>query len=450
MNQSLATQFEGRKTLIVGLGATGLSVAQFLHRHNYDFEVIDDHKYPSGYKQLIDGMPNVKIHTDLSLHKHFDDVDNIIISPGVSPHIPTLQSASKKGKHIISDIEIFSYCIEVNQKLVAITGTNGKTTVTNLVTAMIERAGINVSAGGNLGRPSLDLLDQKVKVYVLELSSFQLENTFSLRPSVSVVLNISEDHLDRYESLTAYREAKLKIHNNSDNVIVNRAMQDTLAEYGSNAISFGLDVPTSDNDFGIIETDEGPAIACGDEVWVACDRLSLAGESGILNTQSAFAIGKALGLAREVMIETVCQFNALPHRLQKIGSHLGVEWVNDSKATNVGATQLALRSSTKPTILICGGVGKGADFGLLKDTLEKYATAVIVMGRDADQIISAVQGCVPIHRVDDMRQAVDKAQSMALEGYRILLSPACASFDMYANYIERGNDFIAQFERISR
>lgn len=436
-----------RKALIFGLGATGLSVAQFMHRHQLDFTVVDDKPHPQAYEALRKDIPDADIQTGASSSECFNRADYIVVSPGISLDTPVLRTALKRGVPVIGDIELFARWVDSDTKLVAITGSNGKTTVVSLLKQMIEKSNTRVGVGGNIGTPALDLLDEKPDVYVLELSSFQLETTFSMIPSISVILNVSEDHMDRYSSIQEYRKAKMRIHTNSMCVIANRLEEVLDINTGTRMVSFGLDAGEEDH-FGVIASQQGMAIACGEEVWIDHCDLGLCGEGSVLNTQAAFAIGKELGLAKPAMVEAAKTFQGLPHRLQTVGSAQQVEWINDSKATNVGAVINALRSIHKPTLLICGGVGKGADFSKLFGVVAQSAKVVIVMGSDGGLIADVLQGSTLIKRVANMHDAVVLAQELSVPGDCVLLSPACASFDMYQNYSERGDDFISEYQRV--
>ncbi len=439
-----------QKAIIVGLGATGLSVARFLRRRNRDFMVVDDREDPPGYAQLVAEIPSADLYVGLSNEDYFDEANDIVVSPGVSLELPALRRAAEKKKSIIGDIELFARHAGAQSKIVAITGTNGKSTVASLLAEMARRSGAATAAGGNLGRPALDLLDEAADVYVLELSSFQLETVYSMRPTASVILNLSEDHLDRYPSMDDYRKAKLRIHRNSTCAVINRE-EPIGAEQAAHTktVSFGLDAPSADN-IGVVDSDRGPAIARGDEALVDCRDLALQGRGGILNTQAAFALGYQIGLEQSAMCAAAREFEGLPHRLQKVGVLAGVEWINDSKATNVGAVICALQSLDKKVILICGGLGKGADFTRLAAAASPYAKAFVVLGRDAERIAAAADGIAPIHRVGGMREAVATAHRIADRGDCVLLSPACASFDMYRDYAERGDDFARLFWELCR
>lgn len=442
--------FQDHKAIIVGLGATGLSVARFLHRHNFDFMVVDDREDPPGYQQLVAEIPSADLYVGLSNEDYFDEANDIVVSPGVSLKLPALRRAAANHKSIIGDIELFAQYVREQSKVVAITGSNGKSTVASLLAQMARQAGVAVAAGGNLGRPALDLLDEAVDLYVLELSSFQLETVSSMRPAASTILNLSEDHLDRYPSMDAYRKAKLRVHRRSECAVINREQRFELELADDTmTVSYGLDAPRGDN-IGIVEAGGGPTIARGDEILIACRELALAGPAGILNTQAAFALGYQIGLDQNAMCDAARVFEGLPHRLQKIGLLNGVEWFNDSKATNVGAVICALQTLDKKVILICGGLDKRADFKSLAATAASRVKAFVLLGRDAGRIAAAVDGIAPVHRVDSMRTAVDTAYRISAAGDCVLLSPGCASFDMYHNYAQRGEDFTRLFRELEQ
>ena len=440
----------GHKALIVGLGATGLSAARFLRRRGIAFAVADDRESPPGYDGLMTLDRHAEVYFGAFDEARFCSADDIIVSPGVSLQTPALRRAAGRGVPIIGDVELFARCV-APRPLAAITGSNGKSTVTGLLAEMAAAAGLRAAVGGNFGTPALDLLGERgdADVYILELSSFQLETTRSLRPAASVVLNVSDDHLDRYATRDDYLRTKLGVHRNSGAVVVNREEAFGVDARGAEVVSFGL-APGAADDFGIVADGARRVIARGAQAWLACDDVPLAGDAGLLNVQAAFALGRALRLPREAMVAAARAFRGLAHRMQSVGSLDGVEWINDSKATNVAAAVSALRAAPAKAVLICGGDGKGACFDALGEAAAAHARAVVLFGRDAGGIARAVAARVPVIEAADVRDAARRARRVALPGDRVLLSPACASFDMYRDYRERGDAFVAAFRELCR
>ena len=452
MYQTMAQAYQ---FLIIGLGVTGLSVARFLHRRDISFAVADDSEHPSQYEELLKFAPETQVYTGDIKTAYLEQAEQIVVSPGVSLKALEAVQANVAHERFIGDIELFArhapHC-----PVVAITGTNGKSTVAALLADAAKCAKLNVASGGNLAgdyphsMPALDLIEQHkdIELYILELSSFQLETVHSLQPSVSVILNIKPDHLDRYESFEAYRDAKLRIHRNSTAVVVNREEDIELEISGSvRQFSFGLGQAPFGH-FGIVEKGGLRHIAYGDEILISESDIALAGDMGLLNTQAMFALGHALGLSFEAMCSAASNFRGLVHRLQHIGCRNNVDWYDDSKATNVSASCAALRSMDRPVVLIAGGVGKGEAFKPLADLSESKARAVVLMGKDAEQIARELESRVPYTLVKDMKQAVRCADDYAQPGDCVLLSPACASLDMYQNYKERGKAFAAAYKKL--
>ena len=443
------------KFLIVGLGVTGLSVAHFLYRRGISFAVADTSEQPSQYDALSEFAPETPIYTGKLKSAYFEQAEQVVVSPGVSLKTLTAIQPAVRKERFIGDIELFARYAPP-RPIAAITGTNGKSTTAALLADAAKCAGIRVASGGNLAgdypdsMPALDLIDRcdDAELYILELSSFQLETTYSLRPSVSVILNIKPDHLNRYESFAEYRDAKLRVHRNSSTLIVNRE-EDIAMEISAatRCLSFGLDEAPPDH-FGIIEKEGIRYISYGDRTLLSESDISLSGDTGLLNTQAMFAMGYTLGLSFEAMCEAAGNFRGLAHRLQHIGCRGGVDWYDDSKATNVSAACAALRSLDKPVVLIAGGVGKGEDFKPLADLSLSKVRAIVLLGEAAEQITVAIAGRIPHILVKDMEEAVCRAAEHAQSGDCVLLSPACASLDMYRDYRERGEAFAAAYSKL--
>ncbi len=438
-------QREGLR-VVIGLGKTGLSCVRYLCSLGYKVAVNDTRDNPPNFLELQTEFPDVAISLG-KLDEHLLlSAQEIISSPGISIDEPPLRAARQAGIAVIGDIELF--CRAVDKPIVAITGSNAKSTVTTLVGLMAEKAGVKVGVGGNLGTPVLELLNDDAELYVLELSSFQLETTHSLKAAVATVLNISEDHMDRYNSMQAYHQAKHRIYRNCQRYVTNR--QDLLTvpllpEAVANT-SFGLDKPDL-NTYGVIREQGISYLAKGQQKLLNSAEMGIFGEHNIANALAALALGEAVGLPMAAMLDTLKRFNGLAHRCQLVSKHHGVAWYNDSKGTNVGATLAAINglgaAITGKVILIAGGVGKGQDFRPLSAALAQYGKALILIGEDAPKIDAAVT----VHHLDkiyaqSLQQAVAQAQQLAQAGDAVLLSPACASFDMFKHYEHRGEVFV--------
>jgi UDP-N-acetylmuramoylalanine--D-glutamate ligase len=449
-----ATAYPG--TVIVGLGATGLSAARFLACHGEPFAVTDSRPRPPGLADFDREFPEA-----MRVLGGFDralclTARRLIVSPGVALSEPVLVEARAQGVEVVGDIEVFAR--HARAPVVAVTGTNGKSTVTSLVREMAQAAKLTVLAGGNLGPPALDLLDDgEPDLYVLELSSFQLEATASLKPAAAVVLNITPDHRDRYATLDAYAKAKRRVYRGAGTRVINRddPLVAAMAEPDGPVVGFTVRAPEP-RCFGLIPADGGAWLAYEDERLMPVADLPIPGRHNVANALAALALGTAVGLKRKAMLGALRRFHGLPHRCQWVGRASGVDWYNDSKGTNVGATCAALQGlcAERPVILLAGGDGKGADFTPLASACQSGETgrvrAVVTLGRDGPLIAKALQGVVPVARASGLTDAVSQAAVLARPGDAVLLSPACASFDMFRDYAERGERFVAAVrERVS-
>ncbi|MEW6765285.1 MAG: UDP-N-acetylmuramoyl-L-alanine--D-glutamate ligase [Pseudomonadota bacterium] len=432
--------------LIVGLGKTGLSVARFLASRGLAFAVADSRMDPPGLADLHAAWPGVETHLGGFDAEVFSRYKTLVVSPGVSIAEPAIQQAKQGGAEIIGDIELFAR--HVQGRVIAITGSNGKSTATTLVGELLAAAGRKVAVGGNLGTPALELLQgEPVEFYVLELSSFQLETTHSLKPLAAVVLNVSEDHMDRYAGLGAYAEAKGVIYRHAGVAVANRedvwSMRLAVRSTAERIVSFGLDMPQAEQ-WGLLERAGEAWLAHGDQVLVAESELTLRGRHNMANALAALALVGAAGVEPASVIPTLRVFAGLPHRSQVVGHFAGLDWINDSKGTNIGATAAALAGQTAPVVLIAGGIGKGQDFSVLRPLLAEKARGVVLIGQDAECIAEAWQGAAPLVRAGDMADAVQKSMELGQPGDVVLLSPACASFDMFKGYDHRGEVFAAE------
>ncbi|MFW5969970.1 MAG: UDP-N-acetylmuramoyl-L-alanine--D-glutamate ligase [Halofilum sp. (in: g-proteobacteria)] len=431
--------------LVVGLGATGLSCARFFDRAGEPFEVADNRTDPPGLAAFQARWPDVPISLGPFDARRFARARRIVMSPGVSPHDPVIAAAAQAGVECIGDIELFARAADA--PVIAVTGSNGKSTVTTMVGVLLEAAGYRVRVGGNLGPPALDLLADDAEspdFYVLELSSFQLETTFSLQAVAATVLNVSADHMDRYRSLAEYAAAKGRIYNGARTAVVNRDDPGAarLANRVAHEIGFTVGEPAED-DFGVIEREGGLWLSRGNVPLLDAERLPLAGAHNRANALAALALVSAVGVEPVTVAPALSDFEGLPHRTRLVAELDGVRWYDDSKGTNVGATAAALDGMDRPVVLIAGGDAKDADFSPLRAAVERRARAVVLMGRDAPLLAAALEGAAPIEYADDLDAAVTRAAGLARSGDAVLLSPACASFDMFRDYHERGDMFVA-------
>ena len=422
--------------LVVGLGVTGFSVANYLLAHGYRCRVQDTRDIPPYLNQLKGLYPQVEVTRALLDDELMGWTDVMVVSPGLSIRQGEIMQAAQLGKSIIGDVELFAQVAD--KPVIAITGSNGKSTVTKLVGDMIVADGKLAGVGGNIGTAALELLATPVDYYVLELSSYQLETTQSLRPRVATVLNLSEDHLDRYHSYTDYIQAKAHIYHNAGTCVSN--YDDETTRHDANDIRFSLD-PEAGVDFGVIDND-GICLAYRGEPWIRVDQLKISGQHNWANSLAAMALAHVIGVSRKAIVEVLRNFQGIPHRSQWVTEKGGVEWINDSKATNVGAAKASIEGRDRPVILIAGGQSKNADMGALTQVLQERVKLVLLMGEDAGRLEQAWRGSTQIERVDSMKCAVARAYANAKAGDCVLLAPACASFDMYEKFEARGDDFV--------
>lgn len=441
---------KGKTSVVIGLGKTGWSCARFLYGRGESFVMMDTRDDPPQKREFHDAFPGVQTLCGELDADVLREASRIVVSPGVPISHPALRAASLAGVPIVGDIELFAL---INKKpVIAITGSNAKSTVTTLVGEMARACGLRVAVAGNIGQPVLDILDDSSDVYVLELSSFQLETTWSLKPDVAAILNISEDHMDRYDALTDYIAAKQRIYKGSRACVYNR--QDVLTEPAAPAPdvwTFGLDVDAAVQSVGIVRFGEEEKIATGGvQALMAVHDVKIPGRHNLANVAAAFAIAAAAGWLLPACAQAVRRFSGLAHRCQWVAEKQGVQYYNDSKGTNVGATVAAIRglAGLKPNVvLLAGGDGKGADFHPLAPVVEKHVRHLVLIGRDARLIAQACSG-VPNTFAQDMGEAVRCAASHAEQHDVVLLSPACASFDMFTGYDDRGRQFCQAVEAL--
>jgi UDP-N-acetylmuramoylalanine--D-glutamate ligase len=463
-------QTDKDKTLIVGLGKTGLSCARYLARRGADFAVIDSRQNPPGLAALREQLPGVAVFLGGFAERPFAAADRLLVSPGVSLLEPPIRAARERGVEVIGDIELFAREVcgdpvggakgglaagSCQAPVVAITGSNGKSTVTMLTGAMARAAGLNVALGGNLGTPALDLLAPEVDLYVLEISSFQLETTQSLKARAAVVLNVSQDHLDRYPSLEAYAATKAVIYQGAQLGVINRddPKVEQMAGIPLKQIGFTLHEPPAD-DFGIRSLEGVDWLCQGSHPLLPTAEIHIAGRHNLANALAALALSRELGLPLEAMRSALQNFTGLPHRMQFVAEKRQLRWYNDSKGTNPGATIAALNGmhpavGDSRTVLIAGGDCKGADFSPLVPVVQRTARAVILIGRDAPRLEAVLHDRVRLAHVSSLPEAIEMAVQLSRPGDRVLLSPACASFDMFRNFEARGEAFIQAVEALA-
>lgn len=445
----LAAKKRRIKTLIVGLGKTGLSCARFLAAHGEDVAITDSREHPPGLKDLRALLPDAAVFLGGFSEDALKHADRVVLSPGVAASTPFIAKARSLGLPVMGDVELFAHYARA--PVVAITGSNGKSTVTTLVGRMAEKAGRAARVGGNLGTPALDLLKEaEPELYVLELSSFQLEITDSLKCVSATVLNISPDHMDRYADLDDYAAAKARIFAHCRTAVLNRddPMVRGMAAGVKARVSFGLDRPAG-GDYGVAGEGAGEWLMRGTEQLMPASVLGMRGRHNLANALAALALGEAAGLTQAAMLEALQEFRGLPHRMEYVASIRDVAYYDDSKGTNLGATLAAVAGVTQPLVLIAGGDAKGQDFTPLAGVLAEKARAAVLLGKDAPLLERAFAGKLPTRRVKDMDAAVQAAAELTRPGDMVLLSPACSSLDMFENFEHRGRVFAAAVRRLA-
>lgn len=430
------------KRIVVGLGQTGISLARFFARQGLPFAVADSRAAPPGVELFKQEFPDVELVLGAFSQDQFSSAGELVLSPGIPLREPAIAAAKDAGVKISGDISYFAE--HAKAPIVAITGSNGKSTVTTLLGEMAVKAGKNVAVGGNLGTPALDLLNDEVELYVLELSSFQLERCDNLGAEVATVLNVSEDHLDHHGSMIAYHQAKHRIFRACKKAVINRddALSSPLLPDDVQRWEFRLG--RSDfRCFGLLDVDGQEYIALAGEAVMPVKDVMIPGRHNLSNALAALALGSAAGLALPPMLEALQRFKGLAHRCEFVAECRGVTFYNDSKGTNVGAAEAAIigLADKGRVVLVAGGQGKGADFKSLAEVLVKHGKAAVLIGEAADNIAQAIAGRVPSVQCADMAEAAQAAFDMAESGDVVLLSPACASFDMFDGYPHRGQLF---------
>ena len=448
----MAVDFKGRDAVVLGLGATGLSLARWLTRHGARVRVADTRAAPPNAQALARELPHVLLETGPFAGSTLAGADLIALSPGVPANQPVIAQALAGGAELVGDIELFARALPGGQKVLAITGTNGKTTVTSLAGELARAAGLVAGVAGNIGTPVLDLLATHEEgaawpdVFVLELSSYQLETTSSLSPAAASVLNVSPNHLDRYNGIADYAAAKGRIFTSASVQILNRddAIVRLMRLPGHTVQTFGAGVPLSEEEWGLVRRPDGEWLARGGELLVPAAGLRLVGRHNALNALAALALVSAVAKLTPKVRAALTQFHGLPHRMQPVAEADGITFIDDSKATTVAATQAALVGIGRPVVLIAGGDGKGQSFIPLKPAVDAACKAVLVIGRDAPLVVRGLAGSrVQVESVGTLEAAVARANELAVPGDVVLLSPACASLDQFDNYAQRGERFAA-------
>jgi len=425
--------------VIVGLGQTGYSVARYLSATGVDYYVVDDDPMPARLSDLQAFKPGIEVRPmeqELLLQ-----ANEIIISPGVPLSLPEIRAALRQGVPVTGDVAMFGDLAEA--PVIAITGSNGKSTVTSMVGACAKDQINGVRIAGNIGTPCLDVLDDCAELYVLEVSSFQLELASELPVKVAVVLNLSPDHMDRYASVEDYYKVKIKIYKHCEIAVLNRDITFQFDSRNAHKITFGSDVPYSDTDYGLRQTGSGPVLYQGQTELMHASELKQKGKHNVQNALATLAIGHAADLDISEMINSLLKFEGLPHRCEWVGKIDGVAYVNDSKATNVGASIAAVESFAdgKNIILILGGEGKGGDFSMMSRAVSQNVKKLLVFGHDKELIAKSLSQFAPVEICSDLAEVIAVAAASSSTGDTVLFSPACASFDMFENYQDRGREF---------
>ena len=454
-------QLHNKRVLVLGLGETGLSALRWLDSQGAILSVADSRENPPNVDDLARNMPHVTVHTGTFKHKVLLKAEVIVISPGVALSESAVQAAILAGIPVIGDVELFAQHRPKHAKVIGITGTNGKTTVTSLVGEICKKAGLKTIVAGNIGLPVLDALQMDTPdIYVLELSSFQLETTSNLMLDAATVLNICEDHMDRYDSMIDYTAAKARLLKHAKVAVLNR---DDVVSFGlanKNTVSFGLNAAPNITDFGILQCEDAYYLSSGQRKICKTSDLKIAGQHNVANALAASALCFAIGVEKSTLVQALQAFKGLPHRVAWVASIDGVDYYDDSKGTNVGATCAAIAGMSKnenghnrpqKVVLIAGGHGKGQDFSPLAPAVKANSRAVVLIGRDANLIEEVLlETNVAVYRALDLPEAVSIAKKLANPGDAVLLSPACASFDMFRNYVHRAEVFVAAVQRLEQ
>jgi UDP-N-acetylmuramoylalanine--D-glutamate ligase len=437
-----AKLFQGKRVAVIGLGLSGLATVRFLLKQGVKPVLMDTRLKVSGLEQIpadkVDGIYLGELDANRLAH-----MDVLVVSPGLDPKHPAIRFALAQGAHLIGDVELFA--LQNQKPVLAITGANGKSTVTSLAAHMLQCSGLHAVAAGNIGLPILDALQSDADVFVLELSSFQLDTTHSLQSKAACILNVTEDHMDRYGTMAAYAASKQRVYQGTDLAIYNKA--DGLTTPLTQMPSLALDL--AGTDYGVVQYQGESWLLVAGEPLMPVRDMTIVGLHNQFNALASCALALAAGASREGLVKALQSFTSLPHRCQLVLDHKAVRWVNDSKATNVGATLAAIAGLrpevTGKLILIAGGDGKGADFSELATVLNNDVDHLITLGQDGPAIAALKAGSF---EVKDLMAAVKTAAQLATADDLVLLSPACASLDMFKNYEDRGQQFAAAVQKV--
>jgi UDP-N-acetylmuramoylalanine--D-glutamate ligase len=443
--------WQGRKVLVLGLGDTGLACIRWLSSRGAVIRAADSRAAPPGLGEVRSGYPQVDARAGSLDKTLLEGMDTVVASPGLALREPVLQAAARRGIEILGDVEIFAREVRGGKaRVIGITGTNGKSTVTALAGEMCRAAGLETVVAGNIGLPVLDALEQgaAADLYVIELSSYQLETTSSLELEAAAMLNLTQDHMDRYDSMADYARAKQRIFMHAKRRVVNRDDPRSRAMGDADAFSFGLSQPRNGNEWGLDQP--RTHILRGDVEVVDLGDMAITGLHNAANAMAAHALASTLVLPPRALQQAMTGFTGLPHRVELVARAKGVSFYDDSKGTNVGASVAALEGFRERVVLIAGGDGKGQDFAPLLPAVKAHARAVVLIGRDAPAIAAAlVDANVALANATSMQEAVEASYALAHSGDAVLLSPACASFDMFRNYAHRGDVFAEAARRIA-
>jgi UDP-N-acetylmuramoylalanine--D-glutamate ligase len=445
-------EWEGRKVLVLGLGDTGVSCIRWLASRGAVIRAADSRASPPGLGEVRARYPQVDARAGSFGEALLEGMDAVVASPGVALREPVLQAAARRGIEILGDVEIFAREVRSGKaRVIGITGTNGKSTVTALTGEMARAAGLETVVAGNIGLPVLDALDQEGEpdLYVVELSSYQLETTSSLELEAATMLNLTQDHMDRYDSMEDYARAKERIFLHAKRRVVNRDDAWSRAMGDAGAFSFGLSQPRVNDEWGLDQS--RTHILRGDVEIVDLGDMAITGLHNAANAMAAHALASTLVLPPRALQQALHEFTGLPHRVELVARAKGVSFFDDSKGTNVGASVAALEGFRERVVLIAGGDGKGQDFAPLAPAVKAHARAVVLIGRDAPALAAAlVHADVPLANATSMQEAVEASYALAHSGDAVLLSPACASFDMFRNYAHRGDVFAESAREIAQ
>lgn len=434
-----------KRVLVVGLGVTGESVVRYLHKHSVHFDVVDEKTQASD--ALLPCMRDAVMHTQLNADL-CSAYQVLVLSPGIPRALPAIQAAIESGAQVIGDIELFADAVG-DTPVIAVTGSNGKSTVVSWIAHVLQCCGKQARLCGNIGTPALDSIDDQAHLYVLELSSYQLESTQSLKALCATVLNVSDDHLDRYDSIEHYAQVKRQVYRSCQYAVVNLDDKRTWTSASAEHLRTFSIKTRIDANYHLQQAANDAWLCCGDEKLVACSQLPLPGEHNVANALAVLALLEPVALERKKLLQGLVEFTGLEHRTEFVAQINNVRWYNDSKGTNIDACKKAVLAMNAPVVLIAGGIGKGADFNELRSVVEQHVKALVLIGEDAQRIQTALLGTAPMVMAKDLSDAVAQCEALAKPGDVVLLSPACSSFDMFANFAERGKQFKAAVEGLA-